>query len=148
MVEPIDISASGLYAQRLRMEVIANNIANSLTTNSSEIVEEIDGTFYTRYVPFRRKEVIFQVGIDESGLGVSCPKVIDDMAPFKKEYKPSHPHAVKNPKDPDFGYVLYPNIDPLIEQVDMFTATRAYEANLAAIEALKSMVGSSLRILA
>jgi flagellar basal-body rod protein FlgC len=146
MMSAIDISASGLFAQRLRMEVIANNIANAFTTYSSQIQQEIDGKIYTRYIPYRRKEIIFQVG--EGGLGVKAPLVIEDPTPFQKRWEPYHPHAVKNPKDPDFGYVFYPNVHPIIEVADMITATRAYEANLMAIEALKSMDASSLRILA
>ena len=151
MTNPIDISASGLSAQRQRMQVIANNLANMSTTNAHEITEEIDGQKFVKYLPYRRQLVTFQAdeaGGDGNSFGVSVPQIAEDMSEFRKVYDPSHPHAAKNPKDADYGYVLYPNVDPLMEMTSMIMASRAYEANVTAIDTYKSMVSSSLRILA
>jgi flagellar basal-body rod protein FlgC len=156
MVTAFDISASGLSAQRLRMNIIANNLANINTTSSQRITYERDGVSYIKHIPYRRKEVLFAQGMFRDALldltqeplwGVCTPAVVDDMTEFRKAYEPWHPHAVKDPNDPDFGYVLYPNVDPIIEMVDMIAASRAYEANIAAIDAEKAMGAASLRIL-
>ena len=151
MTNPIDISASGLSAQRQRMQVIANNLANMSTTNAREVMEDVDGQKFVKYLPYRRQLVVFQASeASENGdsFGVSVPQISEDPSEFRKVYDPSHPHAVKNPKDPDYGYVLYPNVDPLVEMTSMIMASRAYEANVTAIDTYKSMVSSSLRILA
>ena len=80
---------------------------------------------------------------------MSVPLIVEDTrSDFRRVLDPSHPDAVKNPASPDFGFVLYPNVDPMIETVDMIAATRAYEANIASIEALKNMGEAALRILA
>lgn len=137
MMTAIEISASGLAAQRLKMNVIANNFANIDITNARSYVE--NGV--TKYEPYRRKQVIFEAGIDGEGLGVSTPRVVDDMSKFREEYRPGHPHAVD-------GVVLMPNVDPMLEMVDMIAASRAYEANVTAIETAKAMGTASMRILA
>ena len=151
MTNPIDISASGLSAQRQRMQVIANNLANMSTTNAHEVVEEENGQKFIKYFPYRRQLAVFQSAeTNENGdsFGISVPEIVEDMSELRKVYDPSHPHSVKNPKDPDYGYVLYPNVDPLMEMTSMIMASRAYEANVTAIDTYKSMVSSSLRILA
>ena len=130
----LDISASGLYAERTRMNVIANNLANSNSTRTPE-----GG-------PFRRQLVILR-GVeakqngDLSGLGVSVKGVVDDHSPFPLIYDPGHPDANAD------GYVAMPNVNVVEEMVDMITALRAYEANVTAIDANKSMVRAALDIL-
>ncbi len=141
MFRAIDTSASGLTAERLRMDVISNNIANvnSTRTESGE--------------PFRRKMVIFQarrpgsrlplmdrVKPNVPGTGVRVQKIMEDMAPFKMEYDPNHPDADGE------GYVRRPNINIVHEMVDMITATRAYEANVTSINSAKDMISAALNI--
>jgi flagellar basal-body rod protein FlgC len=145
-ITPIDISASGLKAQRVRMEIIANNIANLETTFADTRMEN----GYIRYIPYRRKVAIFKPNQMIEGkqyLGVSVPFVIDDLSDFRQEYNPEHPHSVKDPDAKDYGYVYYPNVNPIVEFVDMIEASRAYEANASAIEAFKTMSAATLRIL-
>lgn len=140
-----DVSASGMRAQRLRMETIANNIANMDVTDAGRVQ---DGEF-VRFLPYRRRMVVFQADTtDPKKLGVAVPFVIEDNSEFRVEWNPNHPHSVKNPNDTNFGKVFYPNVDPLFEMTDMIQAARAYEANASAIDALKSMGASALRILA
>lgn len=139
MFSVLDISASGLYAQRVRMDTIANNMANLETTRDAQ----------GRAVPFRRQDVVFKVGAPQFGLrgeGVEVPAVVDDPRPFRKEFKPDHPDAIR--EGPDAGYVLFPNIDPIVETVNMIDATRAYEANVTVMDATKSLFNTALRILA
>ena len=143
----IDISASGMRAQRLRMEVIANNLANVETTNAGQQVETgPDGQNFVRFTPYRRKEVVFQAG--DGASGVAAPMVVDDASDFRIEFDPGHQHSVKNPGAADFGRVYFPNVNPIAEMVDMIAASRAYEANVTAVETFKSMMSNALRILA
>ncbi len=138
----IDVSASGLTAQRLRMDVIAQNIANASTTRGEN------------GLPYRRKEVIFeerakapfsQYLTAESrrlfqGKGVRVTGIVEDMTPFKKVYDPGHPDADAE------GYVQMPNVDIVTEMVNMISATRSYEANVTSINATKSMAMKALEI--
>jgi len=130
----LDISASGLYAERTRMDVIANNLANANTTRTPE-----GGPFRRQLVVLRGTEVS-DPG-DLSGLGVSVSGVIDDTTPFPLVYDPGHPDANAD------GYVAMPNVNVVEEMVDMITALRAYEANVTAIDTNKNMVRSSLDII-
>ena len=136
----INISATGLSAERIRMNVLSNNIANAYTSRSET------GT------PYRRQEVVFKSllgenseismgGSDFSGQGVKVEEIVEDMSPYKQVFKPEHPDA-----DED-GYVLMPNINVLEEMTDMIAASRAYEANIAAINASKSMLNKALDII-
>ncbi len=130
MIDAIDISTSGLVAQRIRMNTIAMNMANIDSFNP-------DGT------PYQRRSVEFQVGGeagDRSGQGVHVSDIRQE-AVYRKEYDPSHPYADKD------GYVSLPGIDYLTEMTNMMLATRAYEANVTAVELSKSMLNSSLRLL-
>jgi len=113
-----DVSASAMTAHRRWMDVIASNLANAESTRT------------TAGGPFRRKLVTFM----EDGLGVALRSIEDDPAPPRLVYDLSHPDADEN------GYVAYPNIDPVQELVDMISATRAYEANVAAFNAAKGML--------
>ncbi len=134
MFGALDISTSALVAQRTRMEVIAANLANM---NS---VEDADGN----YAPFRRRIAVFRPGDPAAGIGrgVHVAAIEHDDGPLRLKHEPGHKHA-----DAD-GYVEYPNIDPAMEMINALEASRAYEANITAAEATKSMLQASLRLLA
>lgn len=122
-----DISASGLSAQRTRLDVIAGNIANAETTRTAE-----GG-------PYARRQVVFAEALKGSvGAGVEVVGVAVDPAPPNVVHDPGHPDA-----GPD-GYVALPNVNVIEEMTDMVAATRSYEANVAAINAAKSMFQSAL----
>jgi flagellar basal-body rod protein FlgC len=130
----MDISASGLYAERTRMRVIANNLANS-----ESFVRGADG----KMTPYRRQQVVFSLGSATGAKeGVSVAKVTPDMSAFRRVYDPSHPYAGAD------GYVNMPNVNPIVEMVDMMEASRAYEANVTALDATKSILATALRIIA
>lgn len=137
----MNISATGMTAQRLRTDVIAQNIANVNTTRTE------DGT------PYVRKTVVFSeksstsfgnalsnaMGI--SGSGVKVTSVVEDTeTAMKQEYDPSHPDADEN------GYVTYPNVDSVTEMTNLISASRAYEANVTAFNATKAMALKGLEI--
>lgn len=133
------ISASGLSAERLRMDTIASNIANVNTTRGE------NGQ------PYRRKIAVFEENLqqsinpqngqtEEKLLGVKAVGIKDDPTAFKKEYDPGNPDADKD------GYVSMPNVDVLNEMADMIAASRSYEANVTAIDAEKSMFNKALQI--
>lgn len=138
----LDISASGMSLQRLRMDVIAQNIANEKTTRTN------NGTPYRRrlvmvqeqnhYRPFSQYVEEAQAQFD--GNGVKAIKITEDQSPYKLVYEPGHPDA-----DED-GYVQLPNVDRLREMVDIMSATRSYEANVTAFNASKSMAMKALEI--
>lgn len=134
-----DISASGLTAERLRMDIISNNIANVNTTKTE------DGTPYRRQMPMFQSRLNQSIGASEkgsersfSGNGVKVIDIMEDQAPFKKMYEPSHPHADKD------GYVQMPNVNVIKEMVDMITASRAYEANISVMTNSKNMFKRAL----
>ncbi|MFL0195483.1 flagellar basal body rod protein FlgC [Clostridium sp. WILCCON 0269] len=132
------ISASGLSAERLRMDTIASNMANAETTRGA------DGN------PYRRKVAVFQENLDKElnkngqyedvPLGVKAVGIVADTSPFKRVYDPTNPDADAG------GYVSMPNVNILNEMADMMAATRSYEANVSAIEAEKSMFSKALDI--
>jgi flagellar basal-body rod protein FlgC len=136
----MDVSTSGMVAQRLRMDSIANNLANLSTTRDAS----------GRPNPYVRERVIFQVGMPEakSKLGVHVARVErDDPAvypgaePFRLRYEPGHPDANAQ------GYVQLPNVDPIREFVNSLEAARAYEANIQAFEVAKNMTVQTLQLL-
>lgn len=142
-----NISASGLTANRLRMDVVSANIANAETTRA----RMVDG----EWTPYRRKTVeLTQSGVSpfEQKLqtmmgngnnaisGVSVSRIKEDNGPLTLNYDPSHPDADDN------GYVQLPNVDPIKEMVDLMSATRSYEANVTALNASKSMFMKALEI--
>lgn len=136
MFSALDISASGLYAQRIRLNTIAGNLANAQTTRDAA----------GKPNPYRRRFVVFAPGRpDGSPDGVHVAGVSEDQAPFVMKYDATHPDASKT--GPDKGFVRYPNVHMMTEFVDALEATRAYEANVAAMENTKAMVQSTLRIL-
>ena len=139
-----DTSASGLTAQRYRMDIISQNVANANTTRTA------DGT------PYRRKVVVFEekggrtsfdsvlgrVKDNYAGKGVRGSQVTEDQwTEMKKVYDPSHPDADEN------GYVMYPNVDIVTEMTNLIDASRAYEANATAFSASKSIATKGLNIL-
>lgn len=140
----MNISASGMSAQRMRLDVAAENLANVSTTRTQ------NGE------PYRRKVVVFEerpqsgfmrvlkkragIGSDAIGAGVQVGALVEDERDFKLVYDPAHPDANED------GYVLMPNVDPLKETVDSMAATRSYEANITAFNALKTMAQKGLEI--
>lgn len=136
MLHSLDISSSGLVAQRQRLNVIAGNIANSNTTRDENGAAK---PFERRFVSFSASEPHAEA---DGGVGVEFQVEKDGQTPPRKIYQPGHPDS-----GPD-GFVAYPNIDLTAEFVNALEASRAYEANIAAMEMTKEMANSSLRILA
>ncbi|HEY4199870.1 MAG TPA: flagellar basal body rod protein FlgC [Devosiaceae bacterium] len=128
----IRIAATGLHAENDRMRVIAENLANADSAGKSPGEE-----------PYRRKIPTFKAVYNEElgGDTVQVGKLAYDMSDFTSRYEPGHPAADAN------GMVRYPNVDPLIESMDMREAQRTYEANLNVVSASRSMVGQTLSIL-
>ena len=137
----MDIIASGMTAQRTRLDVISQNIANVNTTRGA------DGT------PYNRKNVVFQekayVSFDDTlcaaaglvGNGVKIVEIVEDTdTEGRMVYDPSHPDADEN------GYVMYPNVNTVTEMTDMIDASRTYEANVTAFNATKNMHLKALEI--
>lgn len=134
------ISASGLYAQRIRLDVISKNIANANTTRDANGAPN----------PYRRKDVVFELRparTPDGLVGVPVPIIVEDTSAFRKEYDEAHPDRVTDPNSPDYNFVYYPNVNPLVEFVNMIDATRAYEANITAIEVHKNMRATALKLL-
>lgn len=136
----LSVSASGMDAQRARAEVLAENLANAETTRTPE-----GG-------PYRRKDVVFastsvaspfatefQSALD--GQGVKVSNISVDQRDPEKRYMPGHPDADKD------GYVAFPRINPAEDMVDLMNASRGYQANVAAISAVKDMIQRSLDLL-
>lgn len=139
----MNISASGMTAQRLRMDIISQNIANVNTTR-----DENGDTYKRQMVVFAEKNVhtfdnvlkTAQGGTTVSN-GVKVTQIIpDDKTPMKMVYDPSHPDA-----DSD-GYVSYPNVNTVTEMTDLIDASRSYEANVTAFNATKNMALKSLEL--
>ena len=141
----LNISASGMSAQRIRMDILAENAANVKTTRGDD------------NQPYRRKNVVFMekpatnfstilnsvTGYRNSYLvnGVKVTEIVEDTkTPMNMVYDPAHPDADEN------GYVTYPNVNVVTEMVDLIDATRAYEANVTAFNATKSMALQALDI--
>ena len=132
----LDISASALVAQRIRLNVVTENLANAETTRGP------DGG------PYRRKVAIF--GAEPAGTfgqalatavsTVTVPDIQESEDAPRAVYQPAHPDA--NPE----GYVMMPNINSVLEMADLLAATRAYEANVTAVQAAKSMAAKALEI--
>lgn len=136
MLHAIDVSTSGLVAQRQRMNTIAGNIANASTTRDA------DGnpvSFQRRMVTFSAED---QGPHSDRGVGVTYRVQTDTATPPRRVYQPGHPDA-----DSD-GYVTYPNVNLVTEFVNAVEASRAYEANVTAVEVSKEMAQLGLKILA
>lgn len=140
----MNISASAMTAQRLRLDIASENIANIDTTRT-----EAGG-------PYRRKMVVLEsknennfrrtlmnvagISRQQSTGGVRVSQIVEDTSPFKPVYNPDHPDADEN------GYVQMPNVDLIKETVDSMSATRSYEANITAFNAIKMMASKALEI--
>jgi flagellar basal-body rod protein FlgC len=137
MFGTFDVSASALSAQRVRLETIASNLAN---INSPDSTRTADG----KPVPYRRIYPIFQAQqLASGGMGVGIKNIEEDRSPFFEKLEPWNTRfADAN------GIVKYPNVDLAIETVNAMETTRAYEANVTAIETTKSMMNATLRVLA
>ena len=135
----MEVSASGLSAERTRMNVAASNLANAQTTQTAE-----GG-------PYKRKSVVLS-SVELAGAGaqrtpgtpvasgVAVSQIAQDSSPPRMEYDPGHPQADAQ------GYVAYPNVNPVEEMVDMITASRAYEAGVTAMSTAVSMAQSAIGI--
>jgi flagellar basal-body rod protein FlgC len=138
MFGALDVSTSGLVAQRVRMDTIAANIAAADVTRA-----RTDSAGHA--VPYRRQYAVFESALDQAGRarGVRVAAVAEDGSPFRKgEYNPASPDAAAD------GHVYYPNVDLATEYVNAMEATRAYDANITAMEATKSMLSATLRLIA
>lgn len=135
----LDIPGSALSAQRTRMDIISQNIANQETYRTQ------DGT------PYKRQLVVFEEDKDFKKIlgektaktkysGVKISKIVEDKSPLTPIYDPTHPDA-----DED-GYIYKPNVDNTKEQIDLLAATNAYNANITALSAVKTMASKSLEI--
>lgn len=134
MFSALDIGASGLRAQRMRLDTIANNVANYNVTRDEN----------GKANPYQRRFVVLapgQPGAPEKP-GVRVVDVKKSSTGFSIRQEPGHPDADRN------GYVRYPNVDLSVEFVNALEATRAYEANITMMETTKSMFSSTLRLIA
>ncbi len=136
-LKSLETSASGLYAQRKRMDIIASNLANIETTRT-----EKGGPYRRKMVVMGTKEIDqdFDEMFNSSVKGVQIEDIVEDQTPFKQVYNPSHPDA-----DSD-GYLYKPNVDLIVETTNMLMARRAFEANIAAIKATRQMIIKALEI--
>lgn len=140
MADLFSVSASGMEAQRIRMNLIASNLANVETTKT-----ETGGAY-------RRKDIVFasdneqdfgsvlKKSVEGYGSGVKVAGIIEDARPLKYAYEPSHPDADKT------GYVAYPNVNVAEEMVNMIAASRSYEANVSAFKATREMALKALEL--
>jgi flagellar basal-body rod protein FlgC len=129
-----DIAVSGLKAERTRMNVIANNVANAFTTRTPE-----GGAFRRQMVVVRGNQI--RPRIDPSKFGIKVKRVMSDTSPLRSVYEPSHPDANQD------GYVTYPNVDLAVEMVNLVAAQRAYDANVAVIVSGKRMAQKAEEII-
>lgn len=130
----LDIASSGMAAQRLRVQLIASNVANSETTRTKE-----GGPYRRRDAVFQSQDLGFSGALANAGVRVAA--IQTSQEPFLTRYEPSHPDANSD------GIVNYPNINPVEEMVNLTEASRAYEANIAVVRAAKAMASSALDIL-
>jgi flagellar basal-body rod protein FlgC len=138
----ISISASGMEAQRSRAEIITENLANADTTRTPEggPYKRKDAVFTTSPVSFSFSDALSSATQSSSlqNVGVTVSDItIDDRDP-ERRYMPGHPDADAN------GYVAFPRVDPAEEMVDLMSASRGYQANVAAISAVKDMIARSI----
>lgn len=133
----IESSSSALQAERIRMEVIAQNIAHANTTKTE------DGTPYQRQVVKFETMLQEKLGVNSSAVpqSIKVARIVPDLSPPNEVYQPSHPDA-----HPETGMVMYPNVKIHAEMADMVAASRAYEANLAVIKNARAMAMQTLSI--
>ena len=138
MFSALRISSSGLSAERLRMDIIADNIANAETTRTPD-----GGPYKRKVASFEEnltKELNTNNEYETEFKGVKVTKIYEDNSPFKRVYDPSNPDADSK------GYVLMPNVNTLNEMVDLISASRSFEANVTAVDAEKQMAAKALEI--
>ncbi len=133
-ISATDIAVQGVRAQRIRMNVIANNIANAQATRTPE-----GGAFRRQMVIVRGEQLA--PNIDPDKFGVRVKAVVNDMSPFRSVFDPSHPDANED------GMVEYPNVNIATEMVDLLTAQRAYEANIDVMLSVRKMNDKALEII-
>ena len=147
LFDAIGISGSGLSAERLRMDVTAENLANAQSTRGADgqpyrrkevILQQADGNFESA---LRRASASGPVGAAPAARGVEVAQIVEDQTPNRQVYDPGHPDA--NPQ----GYVEMPNVDPVTEMVDLISSSRAYEANVTAMQTAKSMFSKTFDLL-
>lgn len=139
MFGALEISTSALVAQRVRMDTVAGNIANAFTMVDAQ----------GRPSPYQRRVALFASGNPSAGPdapGVHVASIEKDQTPGRLEWAPEHPHAIREGRLK--GYVRMPNVDLSTEMVNAIEASRAYEANVTVMDITKSMISSSLRLLA
>jgi flagellar basal-body rod protein FlgC len=148
LFDAIDVAGSGLTAERLRMDVVAGNLANAQTTQGA------DGQ------PYRRREVVLQEASSDGQSfgsmlstavagtssaspvnGVQVAGVVEDQTPPRRVYDPGHPDADAQ------GYVTLPNVNPVTEMVDLIGSSRSYEANVTAMQTAKTLFSKTLELL-
>lgn len=144
----INIAATGMSVERLRTDVISNNIANANTTRTQEggvykkksvVLEAVNSEYPSWRSPFSPS------GMDNGpGSGVRVKEIVEDTELGRMVYSPEHPDAIKS--GPYTGYVEYPNVNIVNEMVDMISASRAYEANSSVIQGSKEMFSAALEI--
>jgi flagellar basal-body rod protein FlgC len=135
----LQVSASGMAAERTRAEILVENMANSETTRTPE-----GG-------PYRRKDVVFSTDVqaspfsavfqNEIGTGVAVSEITEDTREPERRYMPGHPDADAT------GYVAFPRMNPAEDMVDLLNSTRSYQANIAAISSVKDMISRSIDIM-
>jgi flagellar basal-body rod protein FlgC len=140
MIPALDISTSALVAQRVRLDTVSSNLANlnSLARDERGNIEP----YKARYVIFETDQAL---ETKQGAVGVKVASVQSEQVEPLYRWQPSHPYAIKD--GPKKGYVAYPRVNMTAEMVDALVATRAYEANLGAMELSKNMAQQSLRIL-
>ncbi len=138
----LSVSASGMEAQRTRAELLVENMANSETTRTPD-----GGPYRRKDAVFSSKEVgsefsaLFQSQLDATSTGVTVSDVVIDQGDPIKRYLPGHPDADKD------GYVSFPKVNPTEDMVDLMSATRNYQGNVAAMSAVKDMIQRSIALL-
>jgi flagellar basal-body rod protein FlgC len=144
----INIAATGLSVERLRTDVISNNIANASTTRTASggpfkrsrvILEPISASHPQWRSPFVPEDLD-----NGPGKGVKAREIVKDTSEGRMVYDPADPNAIKS--GPNKGYVEYPNVNVVNEMVDLISASRAYEANSSVIQGAKEMFNSALEI--
>lgn len=132
MFDSLNVSASGMTATQLWMDVISSNLANADSTKTA------DGQ------PYRRKEIELSQASPSFGEvlgGVQVDGIVNDPSPLRQVYDPGNPEATKQ------GYVTMPNVNPVTEMVDLITASRGYESNVTAMNAAKQMFSKTFDVL-
>ncbi|MCU4137668.1 MAG: Flagellar basal body rod protein FlgC [Thermodesulfobacteria bacterium] len=133
LLKIFQITGSGLFAQRIRLNIAATNIANSQVTRTLEGGPYKAKVVILKAIPLSEKDPNLKV--------VKVEKIVDDPSPFKEVYDPGHPDADER------GIVKYPNVDVITEMVELLSAGRAYEANLTVLSTTKSMALKTLDLL-